>query len=113
MTDHIAFLEAELRLAKTEILMLRQRQGLPLQSNGMEEVALPLAKAEKLSELTLAERELYRVVGELAFVVAKADNVLRASEREAFYKVIVEDFGKDSWLVGERFKIFREKHQYF
>lgn len=99
LADHIAKIEAELRLAK-------------LQIDEQEPNKAPIADfqpARKTDvELTLEERNLYRAVGELAFVIAKADNILRDSERKAFQEVIQEDFGKNSWLVEDRFRLIEK-----
>ena len=101
LVDHIAVLEAELRLAKLHI-----------DEDDPKPVKAPIADFkpadQKDQELTLEERNLYRAVGELAFVIAKADNILRDSERKAFQKVIHEDFGENSWLVEDRFKLIEK-----
>lgn len=101
LVNHIAMLEAELRLAKLNI-----------DEDDPKPVKAPIADFipahKKNHELTLEERNLYRAVGELAFVIAKADNILRDSERKAFQQVIHEDFGENSWLVEDRFKLIEK-----
>lgn len=97
LLQHIAFLEAELRFAKGKITTLK------IKAEDPEKVSFNKPKRER--DLTLAERELYRAVGELAFVIAKADKILRESEKEAFRKVIREDLGVSGWIAEDRFNM--------
>lgn len=55
-------------------------------------------------ELTLEERNLYRALGELAYVIAKADDVLSRIEVVVFQEAIKEDLGNDHWLAKDRFE---------
>lgn len=97
LINHIAYLEAELRVVKLRL------------DEHSRQVSVSIPKKNQVSQgeknVSLEERNLYRAVGELAFVIAKADNVLRESERQAFHKVIVEDFGENSWIAEDRFSL--------
>lgn len=101
LVEHIAYLEAELRTAKTEITDLKYRMEYSLE----KEDAL---KSDKPEKLTVARSNLYRAVGELAFVIAKSDNILRDSERQAFYQVIRKNFGVNSWVAEDRFNLIEK-----
>jgi uncharacterized tellurite resistance protein B-like protein len=64
--------------------------------------------AKKKSEahtLTPETANLYSTIGQLAYVIAKADNILSKEERIAFRKVIKETLGEFDWLAEERFKV--------
>lgn len=64
--------------------------------------------AKKRSEnhqLSQEEANLYSTIGQLAYVIAKADNVLSREEKDTFRKVIKEKLGEFDWLAEERFKV--------
>ncbi len=100
LVDHIAFLEAELRLAR-----LRLDDPKPVHEVEVPYVFSSVKSTQRNKTLSLEERNLYRAVGELAFVIAKADNILRNSEKKAFQEVIVQNFGQDSWIAEDRFNL--------
>jgi uncharacterized tellurite resistance protein B-like protein len=53
-------------------------------------------------------REIYRAIGELAYVVAKADKGLSAEERAAFYQIAQEELNYESWAAQSRFDLLDE-----
>ncbi|OJJ13988.1 hypothetical protein BKI52_44790 [marine bacterium AO1-C] len=57
-----------------------------------------------MQELTLEERDLYRAIGDLAYVIATVDGVLSNSEKIVFQEAIKEDLGEHSWLALGRFE---------
>jgi uncharacterized tellurite resistance protein B-like protein len=61
-------------------------------------------RSEKI-QLAPEVANLYSTIGQLAYVIAKADNILMQEERETFRKVIKEKLGDFDWLAEERFKI--------
>lgn len=98
LVEHIAYLEAELRLAR-----LRLDDALKSEES-LNHTFSSVRQTSHNQELTLEERNLYRAVGELAFVIAKADSILRDGEIKAFKEAITKVFGKDYWIVEDRFK---------
>jgi hypothetical protein len=56
-----------------------------------------------MEDLSLEVRNLYRAIGELAYVLAKSDNYLSRVERIVFQEAIKEELGKESWLAKDRF----------
>lgn len=59
----------------------------------------------------IERREIYRAIGELAYVVAKADHGLSLAEKEAFYKIVTEELEFDSWAAQSRFDLLDEVTQ--
>lgn len=57
-----------------------------------------------MQELTLEERDLYRAIGDLAYVIATVDGVLSNSEKIVFKEAIKEDLQENSWLALGRFE---------
>ena len=57
-----------------------------------------------MQELTLEERDLYRAIGDLAYVIATVDGVLSNNEKIVFQEAIKEDLGENSWLALDRFE---------
>ncbi|TAE73731.1 MAG: hypothetical protein EAZ85_06280 [Bacteroidetes bacterium] len=62
-------------------------------------------KKSEIHQLTPEEANLYSTIGQLAYVVAKADNVLTKEEKDMFRKVVKEKLGEFDWLAEERFKV--------
>jgi len=58
--------------------------------------------------MDIAKREIYRAIGELAYVVAKADKGLSADERAAFYEIAQGDLDYESWAAQSRFEVLDE-----
>lgn len=54
-------------------------------------------------ELSIAFKDLYRAIGELAYVIARTDNQTNNLERKVFQEAIKEELGKDSWVASDRF----------
>lgn len=59
----------------------------------------------------IERREIYRAIGELAYVVAKADRGLTSAEREAFFRIANEELEYDSWAAQSRFELLDEVTQ--
>ncbi len=102
LVKHITYLEAELRLAKLRL------DGHPISDEADKKHFSSVKSTKKNKDISLEERNLYRAVGELSFVIAKADNVLRESERQAFHQVILEEFGENSWIAEDRFHLIEK-----
>lgn len=105
LVKHITYLEAELRLAKLRL------DGQPQILDDIDLDKKPFSTIKttaKNKDLSLTERNLYRAVGELSFVIAKADNILREDERKAFHQVIKEEFGENSWIAEDRFTLIEK-----
>lgn len=103
LVEHIAYLEAELRLARLRLDDARKEKEVEGEESHNPKFS-SVKQTTHNEELSLEERNLYRAVGELAFVIAKADNILRDSEVKAFKDAITEVFGKDYWIIEDRFR---------
>ncbi|UII24908.1 hypothetical protein LVD15_16540 [Fulvivirga maritima] len=55
------------------------------------------------------KREIYRAIGELAYVIAKATNGLQPEEKAAFMQIIKEELKFEAWAAESRFEILDEK----
>ncbi|UII30517.1 hypothetical protein LVD17_19685 [Fulvivirga ulvae] len=55
------------------------------------------------------KREIYRAIGELAYVIAKAGDSLRLEEKKAFMAIVEEELRFDAWAAESRFEILDEK----
>jgi hypothetical protein len=62
-------------------------------------------------EMNIERIEIYRAIGELAYVVAKADRGLTRAEKEAFYKIAGEELDYESWAAQSRFDLLDEVTQ--
>lgn len=60
------------------------------------------------SEMNIERREIYRAIGELAYVVAKADRGLSLAEKEAFFRIAREELDYESWAAESRFELLDE-----
>lgn len=58
--------------------------------------------------MNIERREIYRAIGELAYVVAKADRGLSAEEKKAFYNIAKEELEYDAWAAQSRFEVLDE-----
>ncbi|NJL13171.1 MAG: hypothetical protein HC913_09350 [Microscillaceae bacterium] len=106
LVEHITYLEAELRLAK---LNLDEKKNAPKAQEEMNRRKFSTVRATpRNKDLSLEERNLYRAVGELAFVIARADNILEQEERKAFHEVVLEELGEHSWIAEDRFQLIAE-----
>ncbi|HTE29495.1 MAG TPA: hypothetical protein VK666_03915 [Chryseolinea sp.] len=61
--------------------------------------------------MDIERREIYRAIGELAYVVAKADKGLSAEEKAAFYDIAQADLDYESWAAQSRFELLDEQVQ--
>lgn len=59
-------------------------------------------------DMNIERREIYRAIGELAYVVAKSDRGLTSAEKEAFYQIAKEELEYDSWAAQSRFDLLDE-----
>ncbi len=57
----------------------------------------------------IEEREIYRAIGELAYVIAKVSDRLQLEEKKAFYDIIEKELNFDAWSAESRFEILDEK----
>lgn len=53
--------------------------------------------------------EIYRAIGELAYLIAKAGDGLKLEEKKAFFEVIEKELKFDAWSAESRFEILDEK----
>lgn len=63
-----------------------------------------------MQELTIEEKDIYRAIGDLAYVIATVDNVLSKSEKIVFEEAIKEDLGANSWLALNRFEQLEKEY---
>ncbi len=57
----------------------------------------------KKMTISLEQNNLYRAIGELAYVVAKIDGIISPMERLVFQEAIKEELGKNSWFAKASF----------
>ena len=57
----------------------------------------------------LNKLEIYRAIGELAYLVAKAGDGLKLEEKKAFFEIIEKELKFDAWSAESRFEILDEK----
>jgi len=55
------------------------------------------------------QTEIYRAIGELAYVIAKADDGLHIEEKRKFLEIIEEELKYDAWAAESRFELLDEK----
>lgn len=55
------------------------------------------------------EREIYRAIGELAYVIAIAGDEVHLKEKKAFYRIIEKELKFEAWAAESRFEILDEK----
>lgn len=55
------------------------------------------------------EREIYRAIGELAYVIATAGDNVHLDEKKAFYKIVEKELKLEAWAAESRFEILDEK----
>jgi uncharacterized tellurite resistance protein B-like protein len=58
--------------------------------------------------MDIEKREIYRAIAEMAYVIAKADKGLSATERAAFYQIVEEELDYESWAAQSRFELLDE-----
>ena len=58
--------------------------------------------------MDIEKREIYRAIGEMAYIIAKADKGLSGEERIAFHKILEEDLDYESWAAQSRFDLLDE-----
>lgn len=63
------------------------------------------------ADVNIERRDIYRAIGELAYVVAKSDRGLTTEEKEAFYRIAREELQYDSWAAQSRFDLLDEVTQ--
>ncbi|QSE96843.1 hypothetical protein [Fulvivirga lutea] len=57
----------------------------------------------------LEHNEIYRAIGELAYVIAKAGDGTQLDEKKAFYDIIEAELKFNAWSAESRFEILDEK----
>lgn len=62
-------------------------------------------KSEPKLGISSQKANLYSAVGQLAYVIAKADHLLDDDEREAFRQVAKKHLGEFDWLAQDRFNV--------
>ncbi|MEJ1240148.1 hypothetical protein WBG78_18555 [Chryseolinea sp. T2] len=61
-----------------------------------------------MSGANIERREIFRAIGELAYVVAKSDRGLTPAERQVFFQIAQEELDYDSWAAQSRFELLDE-----
>ncbi len=61
--------------------------------------------------MQIEQREIYRAIAEMAYVIAKADKGLSADERMTFNKIVEEELDFNSWVAQSRFELLDEVTQ--
>ena len=51
------------------------------------------------------KREIHRAIGELAYVISKAQSGHELDEKKAFYEIIERELKFDAWAAESRFEI--------
>src|SRR6478752_10525929 len=59
----------------------------------------------------IERHEIYRAIGELAYVGAKSDRGLAPREKAAFYSIAREELDYDAWAAVSRFQLLDEVTQ--
>ena len=54
------------------------------------------------------KREIHRAIGELAYVISKAQSGHELDEKKAFYEIIERELKFDAWAAESRFEILDE-----
>lgn len=54
------------------------------------------------------EREIHRAIGELAYVISKAQSGHELDEKKAFFEIIEKELKFDAWAAESRFEILDE-----
>jgi tellurite resistance protein len=60
------------------------------------------------TRLMFEKRDLFRAIGELAYVIAKSDG-LKLDEKKAFYDIIEKELRFESWAAQSRFDLMDEE----
>jgi uncharacterized tellurite resistance protein B-like protein len=61
--------------------------------------------------MQIEQREIYRAIAEMAYVIAKADKGLSAEERMTFNQIVEEELDFNSWVAQSRFELLDEVTQ--
>jgi len=54
------------------------------------------------------KREIYRAIGELVYVIAKAHDGIVIAEKKKFYEVIEKELNFEAWAAQSRFELLDE-----
>ena len=57
----------------------------------------------------IGDNEIYRAIGELAYVIAKAGDGLQLEEKKAFIDIVEKELKFKAWSAESRFDILDEK----
>lgn len=58
--------------------------------------------------MDIEKREILRAIAEMAYVIAKAEHGISAEERMAFFDIIEEELGHESWIAQSHFELLDE-----
>lgn len=58
--------------------------------------------------MDIEKREIYRAIAEMAYVIAKAERGISAEEKIAFFDIIQEELGEESWIAQSHFELLDE-----
>jgi tellurite resistance protein len=61
--------------------------------------------------MQIEQREIYRAIAEMAYVIAKADKGLSAEERMTFNEIVEKELELNSWVAQSRFELLDEVTQ--
>jgi tellurite resistance protein len=61
--------------------------------------------------MQIEQREIYRAIAEMAYVIAKADKGLSAEERMTFNEIVEKELALNSWVAQSRFELLDEVTQ--
>lgn len=57
----------------------------------------------------IGHNEIYRAIGEFAYIIAKAGDGLQLDEKKAFIDIVEKELKFDAWSAESRFDILDEK----
>jgi hypothetical protein len=63
-----------------------------------------------MSEISIEERNLYRALGELSYIIATTDGRLSNVEKVVFEEALKEELGLNGWLAKDRFNMLLEQN---
>ena len=58
--------------------------------------------------MNIEKREIIRAIAEMAYVMAKSEHGISSEERLAFFKIIEDEMGKESWVAQSHFELLDE-----
>jgi hypothetical protein len=61
--------------------------------------------------ISLEKNNLYRAIGELAYVIARSDSLLTQLEKTVFREAVKEELGEEGWATIDRFEYLDHNNQ--